>query len=518
MPYLYGFSIHRIQNYLFATNRLREILGASELVNTICEDFFTEQCRKLEVTIRPENVLLQAAGNIRCVFEASERAALAKLVRQFPRAVENLAPGLHCSQAVVPIGAHLVEALQHLDEHLAAQRNRPRRRSTPGQMIVAKARRTGGAAVSIDEEEHWVDRITLVKNDQQKQNRIGLFRKLVSGNFTPGRIPWDIEKIVPREKDSWLAIVHADGNSLGRVIQQIKEKLRGQHDQLQSALARFSTSLDAATVAAAQTAFQSIATEFKVATYYPLRPVVLGGDDLTLIIRADLALDFTTQFLRAFESETQTRFAFLQTDYGLTDLARGLTACAGIAYAKANFPFHYSVKLAEDLTKSAKYFSKGLDKKRPPSSLALFKNQSSFVEDLAAMRRRTQCLPNGESRYDVPAYLANPRDEHWDIQHLVSGMATLDRLRDQEGRNAISNLHRYVAAGLADDPDAATMLERVQKKNTALYELLQLDRERQDKPATLADSDRQGFPLYDLLQLYAFRQKRRKSILKISTQ
>ena len=82
MPYLYGFSIHRIQNYLFATNRLREILGASELVNTICEDFFTEQCRKLEATIRPENVLLQAAGNIRCVFEASERAARAKLVRR----------------------------------------------------------------------------------------------------------------------------------------------------------------------------------------------------------------------------------------------------------------------------------------------------------------------------------------------------------------------------------------------------------------------------------------------------
>ena len=31
---------------------------------------------------------------------------------------------------------------------------------------------------------------------------------------------------------------------------------------------------------------------------YPFRPVVLGGDDLTVIIRGDLAIRFTMEFLK----------------------------------------------------------------------------------------------------------------------------------------------------------------------------------------------------------------------------
>ena len=41
--YLYGASVQGIQDFIFQTNKLKEIVGASELVESICTDFFKKQ-------------------------------------------------------------------------------------------------------------------------------------------------------------------------------------------------------------------------------------------------------------------------------------------------------------------------------------------------------------------------------------------------------------------------------------------------------------------------------------------
>ena len=44
--YLYGFTIHSIQDYIFQTNKLKEIAGASELVEQICTTMFAKMICK----------------------------------------------------------------------------------------------------------------------------------------------------------------------------------------------------------------------------------------------------------------------------------------------------------------------------------------------------------------------------------------------------------------------------------------------------------------------------------------
>ena len=41
--YLYGAAVQGIQSFIFQTNTLREIVGASELVEEICTKMFAEQ-------------------------------------------------------------------------------------------------------------------------------------------------------------------------------------------------------------------------------------------------------------------------------------------------------------------------------------------------------------------------------------------------------------------------------------------------------------------------------------------
>src|SRR5699024_5482278 len=109
---------------------------------------------------------------------------------------------------------------------------------------------------------------------------------------------------------------------------------------------QFSTAIDISTKKAAQIAFSKTIQKEK-GKAYPIRPIVLGGDDLTIIIQADLALRFTHNFLKEFENQTKKEFSFLNKDFQIQGFENGITACAGIAYVKKTYPFHYAVDLAE---------------------------------------------------------------------------------------------------------------------------------------------------------------------------
>lgn len=62
---LFGASIQGIQDYIFSSNRLKEIVGASELI---------EQWTNLETFTINGSVIQNAAGHIRIVFDNKNKA------------------------------------------------------------------------------------------------------------------------------------------------------------------------------------------------------------------------------------------------------------------------------------------------------------------------------------------------------------------------------------------------------------------------------------------------------------
>ena len=90
---------------------------------------------------------------------------------------------------------------------------------------------------------------------------------------------------------------------------------------------------------------------------YPACPIVLGGEDLAILVRGDLAVAFARAFLEAFERESRARLGELADRHGLEGLGQGLTACAGVALVKASHPFHLAFDLAEALCAHAKAWS-----------------------------------------------------------------------------------------------------------------------------------------------------------------
>lgn len=152
-----------------------------------------------------------------------------------------------------------------------------------------------------------------------------------------------------------MGVIQADGNGLGKIFINFPEYL----EQIQpdytnrdyaNRLREFSLALDVCT----ERAFLAALSVFKPAMgILPIFPLILGGDDLTVICDGKLALPFTECFLKEFKIATRHHKA-------IAPIARvalkgdRLSACAGVAIVKPHFPFSVAYELAESLAKSAK--------------------------------------------------------------------------------------------------------------------------------------------------------------------
>ncbi len=288
--YLYGASVQGIQRFIFETNKLKEIVGASELVEQICTDLFYKVANIRE---DDSKIILSAAGNIKYIFDDETKCR--NFVKIFPKSVMEFAPGITISQAVVAFEeSDYSKEIQTLEEKLKVQRNKPTMPTEIGFMGLERARRTGRVGIDFHENEVR-DSGTKAKLDAEENFK--LFKKM--SGFIPkaSEVAFDITDITKSGKNSWIAVIHADGNGLGKIIQNY-----GAEMVKKGIFQKFSKAIDDATKFAVNQAFDDVVQPLKIDKFrYPIRPILIGGDDLTLIIRADLALDFTTKFLQNFE-------------------------------------------------------------------------------------------------------------------------------------------------------------------------------------------------------------------------
>ncbi len=318
MAYLYGASVQGIQEFIFATNKLKEIVGASEIVKSIEKDISD---------YHPSNILVNAAGNVKAVFDEN---SIQKVVLEFPKKIMQKAYGITISQAVVKFDGDYPskEDFKKLEKKLKIQRNKqniPLDLSLNITELAPSSAKPTVAQIKIQKRATFIDRATQQKRDANNKDE----------EYN------DLSEL--KNKNNKIAVIHADGNGLGQLVPTLGKEL-----------SEFSVKLNEAS----NEAFERAKTdEMKI------RKVILGGDDLTIICDGDSALEFTKNYLKNFEELTEE----------LT--GRKLTACAGIAYCNVKYPFHYAVHLAEELCGYSKDLSQ-----RKHSCLMFHNIQSSNVE------------------------------------------------------------------------------------------------------------------------------------------
>ncbi len=441
--YLYGLTVQGIQSYIFETNKLREIVGASEIVEQMCTTWF---CKFLKKENIKGTFYLKAAGNIRFKTENEDDAKT--IFKEYHKCLLKKAPGVPFSQAVVEINDDQDKAIDDLDARLRAQRNRPLYDLDLGLMARRKNRRTGNPAYTEyhNDDSEYPDIITYAK--QKNKEATALQDKTKINDIT---YPTEFSKIAKGSTKSWLALIHIDGNGMGNRINDIRKNendIRKGKGILET-LKGFSENVEKSTIAAYQKGVEAVRLLYNGEIdndgneMLAMRPIVLGGDDLTLIIRGDLAIAFTYAYLKEFEKQTEEK---------LKDYGGKLTAAAGIVFVKEKFPLHYSAYLAEELTSYAKNESK-----RTHSCLHFHLVQDSFVDSYKEIIKKDLTTKKKFKFIKGPYYL--------DKTDAPSISGLLNDIKELKKDDAPTNAMREWVDVKFNNPEMEkTIMGRIQRK------------------------------------------------------
>ena len=495
--YLYGAAVQGIQGFIFQTNKLQEIVGASELVEQVCTSKFAEMLgKKREDLAKDPNAIVNAAGNIKYIFDNYDSCQ--EVVRSFPMQIVEHAPGITISQAVVEFPIEEVKdfenAVLKLEEKLRSQRNKPMRSPTIGLMGIERSRQTGLPVIakSLGKKNEHYDAATYRKlyDDEKRRNATTTLCKRAFGDVAPDRIPINIETITGN--NDWIAIIHADGNGLGQVVQKIGTESKK--------FKKFSQDLDTATKKAAQGAFKSLTLGDGI---IPIRPIVLSGDDHTLICRADLAVPYVNKFIELFEKYTEEMLSDNLAGV-FADGAKKLSACAGIAFIKSSYPFYYGYQLAEELCGKAKKDTKekfGFNEgKLPPSCIMFHKVQDSFVTNYDDIVRRELTPYKDYSLKFGPYYINKVAEDRWTVADLMQHSLSLS---SETMTGVKTGLRRWLSA-IAVDPEIAKQLM------ARLKSVSQKDAFLEAVYGKWVETKR--FPIYDILTINTINTQKTKQL------
>jgi len=185
--------------------------------------------------------------------------------------------------------------------------------------------------------------------------------------------PQELQELVG---NGYLALIHADGNGVGSGLGT------GMSD---SARAAFFHRNRVLLRRALQKAIDAHCPDQGQA---PLVPLMLGGDDLLLVARAETALPFVVCLCEALD-------ALQQHDDGFK-----LTLGIGVVTAKHTIPIHRLHEVAERLASSAKRRYRGLDADKKCSVVDWAVFTTAWVDDPDEVRRR-DWLRGGKSELCV---------------------------------------------------------------------------------------------------------------------
>lgn len=448
MKHAYLFEARGIQRFLFASGRLRDMLGGSELLDYLCAPDGLLDKTLQALNLKPE-VVRQAGGAFYLLFD--HQAEAERLCAAWRLGCASWLPGVEYSDAVVK-GGSARAAMQAGHQALREARNRLRADLPNASPLAERSPRTGLAAVkrvggeSLDAGTHR--QRTFDRKDGQSLTQ----RFLDDRSYTWPRTFEDDgsnEARFPLGERRMVGLIHADGNGMGELLRVLDEACANADDATYVRLYRqFSEGLSEATVAAARAASETLRPHAGDDKVMPARPLVLGGDDLTIIIRADLALDFSTEFLNAFERHSgeamaQLRAAFVDAglDAAAAKLPVKLTACAGLCYMKCSQPFLAAHALAESLCKRAKAASRAKRKNGEPmpATLAMHRVQDSLLDDADAQFESEHCVRHDGVTWQLalPVYALEAGNALPLIADLLALKAVF--LADAEGKDGFLN-------------------------------------------------------------------------------
>lgn len=370
MSYDVLIDLRAIQDYIFSSNKLRDNLGASYLVSHIFDDF------------KDEEKGFCGGGNLYLHCDSETQAK--EIVKNLSRAIFETAPGLSFNAVIEETREeeNFSSRMERLHQKLQEEKQTHQQITTLRSYGVNAQCSSGPlSAQYVDYSEGWKKYISEVvkakrlASDKAKDKINKEYQNIMGKEFV---LSEEFNKLGQKEgEDSHLAVVYIDGNDIGKLYKGQKslaeyQNLSRKMNNAMSDALKATIKILADNIRKGKWKYyeQEINSENAESLPIPLRPIYIGGDDITFVCEGKLGIVLACTYI------DQIKTILNEKD---------ITFCAGIAIAKTNFPFFQTYKAAEALCSSAK--NKRFKENENESYIDFHRINASIYSDLEKVRK-----------------------------------------------------------------------------------------------------------------------------------
>jgi len=365
MKYLLAAEADRIQDLIFRSSRLREVVGGSQLLTRFCDDVPELLASRMNIEA---NVITRGGGSFRVEFENEDGdkakgdalrfgAALAEAYNRATGGTLSVAKPVKIADDSEPAWK---KASEDVGENLRQAKRQGPPVATPHIPYIAFCESCGvglaeaheGRVEGEEEGKHYICPSCRAKSAEQVTKSMGKFlkpfyRKIVSGEaLSSMEWPHDADAVGKYDARGYVAYIVADGDGMGKIFHDCNR------DQAQKLSKEMSEVLRQA-LAESLKRFMPAPAATLNPWFMPVLPLILGGDDLFALVPACWALDMAQHLCKTFQRE-MTEFAHRQ------GIQHEITMTAAVVFCKANYPYYLAHQIGERRLSEAKRVVKAL--------------------------------------------------------------------------------------------------------------------------------------------------------------
>ena len=474
-----------IQKYVFSCNKLKTNVGASYLVDGIFNDLMQKivlpsfnlkmplvswkKTKDIQMikddTIEAEIVYIGGGNMLILINKFSQEEDNLKLcrdiVKKWTLEILKKAPGLKTGASIGMMDISKENFKDSLDKMYVQLKQNQNiilpQVDLPYTGLTLECNISGKTADIFDwVDEKWIAREVKAKTDAYKYAARKVhdeYKDILESDNSKYDFANELEKIGCKEGESYISVIHIDGNNMGvkfskcRDAQERKELSLKVAGIVQEAFRELIKSIIAEydSKAYAKALDMKDLVDKEGRKLLPIRPIIIGGDDITFVCPARVGIEYAKRFIEAvnkqdFLSDEQYEYMSKEVNKEVNkekvedkiELSRTMSCCGGVAIVPLKYPFFRAYKLAEHLCGSAKTKSR----KNDNSLIDFAILYGEMTPNLDQLCRYQYSAPEGYLHYGPYSV----QKEIHDGSHINDLLVLKNDIRDIVAKNKIKDL------------------------------------------------------------------------------
>lgn len=466
-----------IQKYVFSCNKLKTNVGASYLVDGIFNDLM-QNIILPKYNLKMPDISWKKSDGIQMIKDNTIKAEIVYigggnmliLINKFLKEEDNLklcrdivsswsleilkkAPGLKTGAAIGMMDVErFKDSLDKMYVQLKQNQNTVLPQvDLPYTGLTLECNISGKTADTFD----WVDKNWIAKEVKAKTDAYTYASEKVRyeyDNILHDKYDFasELEKIGCKEGESYISVIHIDGNNMGVKFSKCKDSQERKKLSLKVAqivqnafcelIKTIIAEYDSKAYAEALDMEKLIDKEGK--KLLPIRPIIIGGDDITFVCPARVGIEYAKRFIEAVNEESflndeqyKRMSEEVKKENKSMKLSKTMSCCGGVAIVPLKYPFFRAYQLAEYLCSSAKTKSRQDDSSLIDFAI-LYGEMTPSLEQLC---RYQYVAPEGYLHYG-PYYIKKNSDEDIADKSSINDLLSLkDKLKAKVANNEIKD-------------------------------------------------------------------------------